>query len=186
MDASLQKLAKRASGFSIVLSALLIICGFLAILLPVQMSFGVVIVVSWLLIIGGIVQFVHAFRTEVGHKAWKAAIAILYVITGLYLRVNLGVGVATLTLVLIVFFVAQGFTDIFAYLATRKSGVSGWLLIDGVITLLLGLMIWRHWPSSALWVIGALVGINMISTGVTRLILTFTVRRALKESARAA
>ena len=54
-----EKLSKRASGFSIVLSVLLIVCGVRTILSPFEMSLGVVLLVSWLLIIGGIVQFVH-------------------------------------------------------------------------------------------------------------------------------
>lgn len=61
-SAILEKLSKRASGFSIVLSVLLIVCGVLTILLPFEMSLGVVLLVSWLLIIGGIVQFVHVRR----------------------------------------------------------------------------------------------------------------------------
>ena len=176
-----EKLSKRASGFSIVLSVLLIVCGVLAILLPFEMSLGVVLLVSWLLIIGGIVQFVHVFRCQgIGDGIWKALIAIIYFVTGLYLRFNLRVGLAALTLVLIAFFVTQGLVDIFAYVRTRQSGMSRWLLFDGLITLLLGVMIWRRWPSSAIWVIGLLVGINMIMTGITRLMLSLGIRRAIK------
>jgi uncharacterized membrane protein HdeD (DUF308 family) len=145
------------------------------------MSLGVVLLVSWLLIIGGIVQFVHVFRCQgIGDGIWKALIAIIYFVTGLYLRFNLRVGLAALTLVLIAFFVAQGLVDIFAYFRTRQSGMSRWLLFDGLITLLLGVMIWRRWPSSAIWVIGLLVGINMIMTGITRLMLSLGIRRAIK------
>jgi len=176
-----EKLSKRASGFSIVLSVLLIVCGVLAILLPFEMSLGVVLLVSWLLIIGGIVQFVHVFRCQgIGDGIWKALIAIIYFVTGLYLRFNLRVGLAALTLVLIAFFVAQGLVDIFVYFRTRQSRISRWLLFDGLITLLLGVMIWRRWPSSATWVIGLLVGINMIMTGITRLMLSLGMRRAMK------
>jgi len=179
MNTSLQEVAKRVSGFSIVLSILLIICGFVAVLLPIEMSFGVVVVISWLLMISGVVQFVHAFRCAgIGHTLWKAAVAIIYFVTGLYFRLNPGLGIAALTLALIMFFVAQGLIDILVYFGTRKSGVSGLLLLDGVITLILGLMIWRHWPSGSLWVVGLLVGINMIMTGTTRLMLTVAVRRA--------
>jgi uncharacterized membrane protein HdeD (DUF308 family) len=184
MNTSLQKVANQVSGFSIVLSILLILCGFLAILLPIEMSFGVVIVISWLLMISGAVQFVHALRCAgVGHTLWKAAVAVIYFVTGLYFRLNPGLGIAALTLALIMFFVAQGLIDIFGYLRTRNSGVSAWLLLDGLITLILGLMIWRHWPSSSLWVIGLLVGINMIMTGTTRLMLTVAFRRAMKLAA---
>ena len=71
MNTSLQEVAKRVSGFSIVLSILLIICGFVAVLLPIEMSFGVVVVISWLLMISGVVQFVHAFRCAgIGHTLY--------------------------------------------------------------------------------------------------------------------
>jgi uncharacterized membrane protein HdeD (DUF308 family) len=91
-----------------------------------------------------------------------------------------GIGIASLTFVIILFLVAEGLIDIIFYFRTRKIGASGWLLFDGIITLILGLMIWAHWPSGSLWVIGFLVGINMIMTGTTRLMLSLTVRRALK------
>ena len=175
------------SGFSVFLSILLIVCGFLAILLPIEMSFGVVIVISWLLMFSGVLQFIHVFRCKgIGHALWKALIAFLYLMVGISLRVNPGLGVVTLTLVLIAFFVGQGFVDIFTYMSIRKRRGSGWLLLEGVITLVLGLMIWRHWPNGSLWVIGTLVGINMIMTGVTRLMVTLALRRVENEMLRAA
>jgi uncharacterized membrane protein HdeD (DUF308 family) len=178
---ALEKLTKRVSGFSIVLSILLIVCGFLAILLPIEMSFGVVIVIAWLLMIGGVLQFINAIRGRTaGNRVWTAIIAVIYFIMGLFLRLNLGIGVVALTMALIGFFVAQGVIDIVVYFRTRNNGASGWLLFEGVITLILGLMIWRHWPSGSLWVIGTLVGINMIMTGTTRLMLALAVRRATR------
>jgi uncharacterized membrane protein HdeD (DUF308 family) len=99
---------------------------------------------------------------------------------GLFLRLDPGIGIAAFTLALIGFFVAQGVIDILTYFRLRKAGASGWMLFEGVITLILGLMIWRHWPSGSLWVIGTLVGINMIMTGMTRLMLALAVRGAIK------
>jgi len=175
------KFPKRGPQFSVVLSVLLIACGFLAILLPVEMSFGVVVVVAWLLMVSGIMQFVHVFGCRgIGHATWKALVAVIYFGTGLYLRLNLRLGITALTLVLIAFFVTQGLIDVFMYFATRKKGTSGWLLVDGVLTLILGLMIRQHWPSGSLSVVGLLVGINMIVTGTTRLMLTFAARRAVR------
>jgi uncharacterized membrane protein HdeD (DUF308 family) len=119
------------------------------------------------------------FRCKgIGHGIWKFLIALIYVTAGIYLRLNLGIGIAALTLALIAFFVSQGLIDIFVYLRTRKTRASGWVLLDGAVTLLLGLMIWRHWPSGSQWVIGMLVGINMMFTGITRLMLAIGVRRA--------
>ncbi|WP_041855391.1 HdeD family acid-resistance protein [Candidatus Korobacter versatilis] len=187
MDSSLAKVAQRASGFSLVLSVLLIVFGVLAIMLPVAMSLGVVIVVAWLLIISGVVQGVHSFRCEgIGSKIWRLLVALIYVSMGIYLRVNLHIGLAALTLAMIIFCVSQGIFTIGAYLMTRSSGASGWMLFDGFITLILGIMIWRHWPASSFWVLGTFAGINMVVSGMSRLGLTLAVRRALKMSAQAA
>lgn len=181
------KASNRVSAFSIVLSVLLIVCGFAAIMLPVEMSVGVVIVVSWALLFSGVMQFVHVFRCKgIGDGIWKALIALLYLAAGLYLRFNLGVGIVTLTMVLGAFFVAQGLVDVFTYFRIRRSRPSGWLLFEGCMNFLLGLLIWRHWPGSSLWVIGTLAGINMIVIGTTRLMLTITVRRAINIVAKAA
>jgi|SRR5579884_2531022 len=178
-----QGFSMRLSWFSIVLSILVVVCGFLAILIPVEMSVGVLIAISWLLMIGGVLQFVHAFRcVGIGDTLWKIAVAVFYCLAGAYLRLNPGIGIAALTLALIGFFVCQGAVDIFAYIRGRKSGASGWVLLDGIITLILGVMIWRHWPASSLWVIGTLVGINMIMTGTTRLMLTLDLRRKMKDT----
>ena len=174
-------LAQRASTFSIILSIALIACGFLAIMLPMASSFGAVIALSWLLMIGGVVQFVHAFRAKgIGDTMWKIVVAALYFVTGFYMRANPGMGMAALTLLLCGFFIAEGVMDIVTYFKARQIGASGWVLFDGIITLILGVMIWRHWPSASLWVIGTLVGISMIMTGITRLMLSLAARRGLK------
>ena len=181
MNTPLHTVAKRATGFSIFLSILLIVCGFLAILLPIEMSIGVVIVLAWLLMISGVFLFIHAFRSHgAGHIIWKIVVALAYFLIGLFLRMNPGIGLATLTFALIVFLVAEGVIDIIFYFQTRQAGASGWLLFDGIVTLILGIMIWRHWPNGSLWVIGFLVGINMIMTGTTRLMLSLAARRGLR------
>jgi uncharacterized membrane protein HdeD (DUF308 family) len=183
---ALARLSRRVSGFSILLSILLIIFGFLAILLPIEMSLGVVIVLSWLLMISGVVQFIHAIRgNTAGSRLWTGIIAIIYFLMGLFFRLNPGIGIAALTMALIGFFIAQGVIDIIAYFRLRRLGASRWHLFEGVVTLVLGIMIWRHWPSGSLWVIGTLVGINMIMTGTTRLMFALGVRSAARAIERA-
>ena len=68
-----------------------------------------------------------------------------------------------------------------AYFSTRKGGGnSPWMLVDGIITVVLGFMIWNQWPVGSLWVIGTLVGISMVMTGTTRLMMTLAVRKVAK------
>ena len=59
------------------------------------------------------------------------------------------------------------------------AGGSGWFLIDGIVTLILGVMIWQLWPSSAEWVLGTIVGISIFFSGVTRLMISLAARRVV-------
>jgi len=177
MTSTTEGLPRRASTWSILLSILLIIFGFLAITFPFFTSIGTGQVVGWLLLIGGLVQFVHAFQsTGIGHVVWKLLIAALYIVAGAYLLSHPVLGLAALTLALAAFFFAKSMVDMAAYFSTRKSGVSGWILVDGIVTLLLSLMIWSRWPAGSLWVAGTLVGIGMVWTGVTRLMMALAFR----------
>ena len=169
---------KRVSGISLVLSVLLIIFGVLAIALPLASSIGIAIVVGWLVIFAGIAQVVHAFQSKgIGHIVWKLAVAVFYLAAGAYLLAFPALGVAGLTLVLGIFLFAEGVADVIAYFSTRKNGASAWMLLDGIITLVLGFMIWNRWPLSSLWVIGTFVGISMVMTGTTRLMMALAVRK---------
>jgi uncharacterized membrane protein HdeD (DUF308 family) len=169
---------KKASGAALVLSILLIVFGVLAIMLPIVSSIGVAIVIGWLVIFAGITQLVHAFQSKgIGHIAWKLLVAVFYLAAGAYLLGRPALGVAGLTLALGIFLFAEGAADIIAYFSTRKAGTSSWVLVDGIITLALGFMIWNRWPLSSLWVIGTLVGISMVMTGTTRFMMALAIRK---------
>ncbi len=171
-------LSSLGSGKSIVWAIVVIILGFLAIALPLATSLGVVVVVAWLVLLAGAFQLVHAFQSKgVGSTIWKIVVAILYLIVGIYFLMNPLLAVAGFTLALAIFFVVEGVMDLIIYFQTRKIGGSGWILFNGVVTLILGILVWRQWPSSSLWVIGTLVGISMIMTGTSRLMLSLAARR---------
>jgi uncharacterized membrane protein HdeD (DUF308 family) len=166
------------SRSSIPLALLLIIVGMAALALPIVTSWGVVLVITWLIITSGVIQVIHAFRSKgVGTILWKIVVAALYLVVGIYLLFHPLLGAAALTLMLAVFFVVEGATDLVTFFRVRKAPAAGWIFFDGIVTLILGVLVWRHWPSSSLWVIGALVGISMISTGVTRLMIGLAARR---------
>ncbi|MGB7555665.1 MAG: DUF308 domain-containing protein [Candidatus Korobacteraceae bacterium] len=171
-------LSNLGSGKSIVWAIVLIVFGFLAIALPFATSWGVVVVIAWLIVFSGGFQFIHAFQSHgVGHIIWKVLVAILYLIVGIYFLLHPLIGVAAFTFALAVFFVVEGVFDLVAYFQNRQAAGAGWILFDGIVTLILGLLVWRQWPSSSLWVIGTLVGISMIMTGTTRLMMSLAARR---------
>ncbi|MGV2829090.1 HdeD family acid-resistance protein [Myxosarcina sp. GI1(2024)] len=103
-----------------------------------------------------------------------------YLGAGIVLLVYPLEGVVTLTLVLAAFLLLEGvFELILAFQLRPNSSNWWWVLADGIVTLVLGLLIWLEWPASAAWVIGLLLGISLISSGLSRLMLSIAVRSAL-------
>jgi len=169
---------------SIVWAVLLIVFGFLAIALPMASSVGIVILLAWLIVFSGGFQFIHAFQSKgAGNIIWKLLVAVLYLIVGIYFLMNPGIAVASFTLVLAIFFFAEGVLDLAVYFTARAAHGAGWILFDGIITIILGALIWAHWPSTAAWVIGTLVGISMIMTGTTRLMISLAAKSLIPKTA---
>jgi uncharacterized membrane protein HdeD (DUF308 family) len=109
---------------------------------------------------------------------WRLLVGLAYVFFGAYLIARPALGVASLTLVLASLFLVEGILNVVLFFKIRSLQGSSWVLIDGIVTLLLGLMIYAQWPSSSVWAIGTLVGVSMIISGVTRVMLSFAVRKA--------
>ena len=107
----------------------------------------------------------------------QTLVGILYLIGGGYFLTHTIMGVSTLTLLLAGIILAEGVMELVAYFRLKSVGGSGWLLVNGVVTLLLGGLIWFHWPSSSVWAIGTLVGVNLLMTGFSRLMLGMAARK---------
>jgi uncharacterized membrane protein HdeD (DUF308 family) len=89
-------------------------------------------------------------------------------------------GVSTLTLLLSGIILAEGVLEVVAYFRRKSMHGASWMLINGIVTLLLGGLIWFHWPSSSVWAIGTLVGVNLLMTGISRLMLGLVARKLAK------
>jgi uncharacterized membrane protein HdeD (DUF308 family) len=74
-------------------------------------------------------------------------------------------------------FLVEGVLDFMLWWKSRTLDGALWILVDSIITLVLGGMIYVHWPTSSVWAIGTLVGISMIISGVTRIMLSLAVRK---------
>jgi uncharacterized membrane protein HdeD (DUF308 family) len=180
MTESVLELHRHASGWSIVWAVLLIIFGVLAIGSPMLAALAVNVFVGWLLVLVGAVHFVIAFHAHrAGSVIWKLLVGVAYVAFGVYLILHPILGVISLTLALAVLFLIEGVLDIILFFTMRAVPGSGWVLFDGIVTLLLGLLIYLGWPSSSVWAIGILVGVSMIVTGVTRIMLSLAVRKVV-------
>jgi uncharacterized membrane protein HdeD (DUF308 family) len=169
---------KKASGWFIGMAILFILLGMMAIIEPGVAGWAITILVGWVLIFGGVAHLVAAFTGGgPGRVIWQVLIGIVYIVGGLYFLTHTLLGLGTLTLLLAVIILTEAGLEVIAYFRMRGEGGSGWLLVNALITLLLGGLIWFHWPSSSVWAIGTLVGVNLLITGISRLMFGLAARQ---------
>ena len=163
-------------GWILGLGIVLIVVGTLAVLMPLAATQATAIVLGSLLLLAGVAQLVGAFWT----RDWSGffltlLIGLMYTVLGLmFLRAPVQAELA-MTLLLACVLMVGGLFRIIGSLVFRFPHW-GWTLVGGAINLLLGVLIWQQWPAAALWVIGLFVGIDMVFTGWTWVMLSLAVR----------
>ncbi len=168
---------RRGWVWLIVLGALLMVLGLLALGLPLVAGLATAVFIGWLLIIAGILEVAQGLWS----RQWRGffldlLIGILYIGIGFMVVANPGITLVTLTLLIAMFLITGGVFRIVAALSERFPHW-GWLLLNGVVSLVLGILIWRQWPASALWVIGLFVGIDLLLQGVSLIMLGLAAKR---------
>lgn len=177
---SLSGLVPKAINWSIALSILLILAGLFALLIPFFSGIGITLFFGWLMIVSGITHFVFAFKTHTtGGVIWELLVGAVYLFTGVYLILHPLDALLALTLILACYLFFEAIVEFIQFFQLRPRHGAGWLLVDGIITLILAILIWRSWPASSVWVIGTLVGISMLFSGFSRLMLSLAAKRAL-------
>jgi uncharacterized membrane protein HdeD (DUF308 family) len=178
MPQSASEIIRQASGWSILWGVALIVLGMLAVGSPLIAAVAVTSAIAWLIVFAGVVHTIIAFHAHrAGSLVWRLLVGLAYICFGIYLILHPVLGVATLTLVLASLFLVEGIFNIVQFFRARAMQGSSWVLIDGIITLVLGLMIYMQWPSSSAWAIGTLVGVSMIFSGFTRVMISQAVRK---------
>jgi len=157
---------------------MLILFGVISIATPAVAGQAVVMTIGAVLLVAGGVQIVSGLRSE----GWSSKLPtlLLGVITsagGLGVLGHSLLGLSFLTLLLAIFFVVEGIWKIIASFSYRSA--SGWfaIFVSGVLTLVLGGLIWCQWPVSGMWAVGILVGIDLLITGISMVVLAITIRR---------
>ena len=160
---------------------LLVILGLAAMILPPLASLAVTIFLGWMFLISGVAGLALTFwaRRMPGFW-WSLVSAVLAVIAGIILVTQPVQGTLTLTIVVGVYFLAEGVATILYALEHRKelSERWGWLLTAGVMDILVAGIIIAGLPASALWALGVLVGINMLFGGATLIGMALAARNS--------
>jgi uncharacterized membrane protein HdeD (DUF308 family) len=163
---AMRQTVRRSSLWYFVEGILLVAAGSLAIIYPVISSEAVVFLLGWLLIISGILQGLTLVGTRHVPHFWLQLISvILAVLIGLLFLRDPKQGLPTIALLLIVFFMIDGISKIVFALTIRPMPNWGWVLSSGLLGILLSLVLWAALPVTAVWLVGLLLGIELISVG---------------------
>lgn len=155
------------------------ILGFLAVALPGISTLSVELFIGWLLIFGGIFQLYRTFKSSSHSPGYVGYLltGFLYLIFGILLIIFPIAGVFSLTILLMIFFIAEGIAKIILGAQLRPFRRWGWFILNGVLALIMAVIIWAGWPGTAFWVLGLLVGINMIFFGISLIFLALGIPR---------
>jgi len=166
---------KKYGNWNTATAVVFIALGILAIVEPEVAGRAMSFLVGWLLIFGGLTYLTESLgRRESKWALWRAAVGLLYFMGGIHVLGHPQLALRLLTLLLAGIILFEATIEFAMYCRTQRKGRSGWTLANCMITLLVGGLIWLHWPSSSAWAIGALLGINLLMTGISRLMLGVT------------
>jgi uncharacterized membrane protein HdeD (DUF308 family) len=138
---------------------------------------------GFLMIAGGIAEIVNSFYAG----RWSGTllhmlIGILYAVVGIMIVDQPEEAAIQLTLIIAIFLVISGLFRIVFSISERFTGW-GWVLLNGAVSLFLGILIYKQWPSSGLWVIGLFIGIDLIFNGWSWIMLALGLRLVPKQAA---
>ncbi len=163
-------------GWFLILGIALVGLGVLALGDTIVVTLVSVVFLGWLLIVSAIFQAVHWLRSHEERHYLDLLVFVLDFVVGLILLSNPAGGALAITLVLAAFFLVGGLMRLFGALSSEAPHRS-WALLDGAVSALLGILLWIHWPSSALWFVGFAIGIGLIFRGWAWIMLALWLRQ---------
>ena len=175
---------KTNTRLAVIVGIIMLVCGFLAIGSPLAAGLSVTIIVGVVLIVGGIAQCFLAFQAGAFGKGLLIFImGVLTAVAGFYLLNQPIAGLASITIFLAAYFFITGIVELVGAFQIRPAEGWGLMLFNGIVTLLLGIMIWRQFPLSGTWAVGILFGVKMILSGWSLIFIGRGVRGVAKEAA---
>lgn len=163
----------------IVLSIITIILGTAAVVVPQVATYTVEQLIGWIFLVYGVFRLVRSVRDKGKLFLLSLLVGLLFTAAGCILLAYPLAGAMSLTLFLALLIMAEGAVEIILSFNLRPAANWGWVLVSGIVGVILSFLIWSSWPSSAIWAIGLLVGINLIFSGWSTLLFALAARRGV-------
>ncbi|XSG81426.1 MAG: HdeD family acid-resistance protein [Methyloligella sp. ZOD6] len=179
MRDAMRETVKRYSLWYVLQGLLMLLAGVLALIYPLISSVAIVMLLAWVLIVSGVVQGIGLIGARHVPHFWLQLISVaLSLLVGVLLLRNPGAGLVLFSALLIVYFMIEGFAKVIFSLTIRPLANWGWVLGSGLVSILLGVYLWANLAVISSWVLGLLLGIQLILEGAAISYLAWQVRRS--------
>lgn len=156
----------------------LLILGSVAIAVPAIFTLAIELVIGAVFLIGGITRLWRSLRGRVeGSQFWNILAAAAAIIAGILLLANPLQGAVTLTVIIAILLLVEGGAKLAAGFAMRPGNGWGWILFSGLVDAVLGILLLSGLPGTAVWAIGLMVGISLIMTGWTAIMMSIGLKK---------
>jgi uncharacterized membrane protein HdeD (DUF308 family) len=167
-------------GWLLTLGTVLVLIGTTAMIIPLGATIAGSLIFGWILSAAGIVEIIYAFRIHKwGGLFLHLMVGLLGLFTGLLTLTHPLAGSLVWTLLIASFMVVVGVFRLIAAITLRFPNW-GWSVLDGVITMILGALLWGEWPWSSLWFWGVALGISLIFRGWSYIMFAIAIREVPK------
>ena len=177
MREAMRETVKRYSTWYLLEGVLLVVAGVVALIWPYVASVALIFLLGWILIVSGVVQGIGLIGAkDVPHFWLQLVSAVLALLIGILLLRNPNAGLLIMTVLLIVYFFVEGISKVIFAMNIRPFVGWLWVLLSGIVGLLLGAYLWANMPVASEWVLGVLLGIQLIVEGAALALLAWMVR----------
>jgi uncharacterized membrane protein HdeD (DUF308 family) len=180
MNPVLAKGVEKGSKWLFWYGLLMVSAGIFAIAFPVVATLAAAMMIGWLFLFGGVARSIHAFSYEGSAFFGQLGLGALTLVVGGYLVFNPLSGAVAVTLLIASVFMVEGVFEAILALRLRPADGWGWMLFSGGISTAAGVIIASGLPGTSLFLLGLLVGVSFLSTGVASMTLSRAVKRAME------
>ena len=159
--------AKQSWGWFVGLGVLTALAGFFALVYVGVATVATVIYIAAAMIVSGLFEIIVGFQAKTwGRLAWMIAVGVLYVAAGISMVQNPLLASSVMTLMLGAMFAVSGVARLFMAFDVPAGNVRTMMIVSGLVTLALGVMVLVMWPGSSLVLLGSLLGVDLLTTGM--------------------
>ncbi|MCF6171207.1 MAG: DUF308 domain-containing protein [Bacteroidales bacterium] len=178
-ETTMTKGINKVSKSVIYMGLLALLLGIIAVAFPAGIGKFTAIVIGVFLVLGGIFRLSFAIISfSMGSMILRYLYAILMIVAGIWIIANPEMGLTVLTMVMAVYFIVDGMTEIGYSFSLMPMGGGAYMLLSGIIGLILGGLIFFHWPESSNYALGIYLGIKLMIDGAMLSLTAYTVRKS--------